>query len=192
MIAQQQPQSMPVAEYLEWEPLQDIRYEFVWGQVYAMTGGSVPHNLIALNLYTAIRGLVRQQGCQAFVADVKLQVNDAGLYRYPDVMVSCDSRDRSNLKMIQYPCLIVEVLSPGTEALDRGRKFAEYRKLPTLQEYLLISADTMGVECFRRQQAGFWLYQPYGEGDIITLESIGFTGPIDLIYDELEFGSETP
>ena len=103
MIAQQQPQSMAVAEYLEWEPLQDIRYEFVWGQVYAMTGGSVPHNLIALNLYTAIRGSVRQRGWQAFVADVKLQVNDAGLYRYPDVMVSCVSRDRSNLKMIHLP-----------------------------------------------------------------------------------------
>ncbi|MEM9219693.1 MAG: Uma2 family endonuclease [Cyanobacteria bacterium P01_F01_bin.150] len=134
MIAQPQSQSMTVTDYLEWEPQQELRYEFVWGELRAMTGGTIPHNLIALNLYRAIWEIVRTQGCRTFVNDVKVQVNEAGLYRYPDVMVSCDKRDRANLKLICFPKLIVEVLSPGTEALDRGVKFAEYRDLPTLQE----------------------------------------------------------
>lgn len=187
MIAQPRPQSMSVADYLEWEPQQELRYEFVWGELRAMTGGTIPHNLIALNFYSVIRELVRNRGCRTFVNDVKVQVNESGLYRYPDVMVSCDQRDRANLKLIQFPTLIVEVLSPGTEALDRGDKFAEYRDLPSLQEYVLISADKVGVECYRRQEGGFWLYQAYGEGSEIVLESIGFKGAIALLYDDVEF-----
>lgn len=187
MIAQPQPQSMSVVDYLEWEPQQNLRYEFVWGELRAMTGGTIPHNLIALNFYRSIWKLVRNQGGRTFVNGVKVQVNEAGLYRYPDVMVSCDQRDRANLKLIQFPTLIVEVLSPGTEALDRGDKFAEYRDLPSLQEYVLISADKVGVECYRRQEGGFWLYQAYGEGSEIALESIGFKGAIALLYDDVEF-----
>ena len=81
----------------------------------------------------------------------------------------------------------MEVLSPSTEALDRGDKFAEYRGLPTLQEYVLINAEKVGVECFRRREGDLWLYQAYGEGDDITLESIGFTGAIALLYDDVDF-----
>ena len=187
MIAQPQSQSMSVTDYLEWEPQQELRYEFVWGELQAMTGGTIPHNLIALNLYSAIRERVKKQGCRTFVNDVKVQVNEAGLYRYPDVIVSCDKRDRANLKLIQFPKLIVEVLSPGTEALDRGDKFAEYRSLSSLQEYVLISADKIGVECYRRRDGGFWLYQSYSEGDEIALESIEFKGAIALLYDDVEF-----
>ena len=187
MIAPLQSTLMTVEDYLQWEPQQELRYEFVWGHIRAMTGGTIPHNLIALNLYRAIWGKLRGKGCRAFVNDVKVQVNEAGIYRYPDVLVSCDERDRTNRQLIQFPRLIVEVLSPSTEALDRGDKFAEYRGLPTLQEYVLINAEKVGVECFRRREGDLWFYQAYGEGDDITLESIGFTGAIALLYDDVDF-----
>ena len=185
MIAYPSSQSMTVAEYLEWEPQQDLRYEFVWGQVQATTGDTIPHNLIALNLYSALRAQVRERGCRAFVSDVKLQVNDAGLYRYPDVMVSCDERDREVRHLIRYPTLIVEVLSPGTEALDRGNKFAEYRQLSTLQEYVLVSSEKVSVECFRRREGSFWVSQPYEDNDEIALESVDLRCPIDLLYEDV-------
>ncbi|MGF1516160.1 MAG: Uma2 family endonuclease [Elainellaceae cyanobacterium] len=189
MIANPQPQAMSVADYLAWEPQQDLRYEFVWGQVQAMTGGTIAHNLIALNLYSTIRSSVRTQGCRAFVADVKAQVNAAGLYRYPDLMVSCDERDRGTSSAIRFPKLIVEVLSPSTEGIDRGDKFAEYRQLATLEEYVLISAEKVSVECFRRREGSFWLYQPYSEGEDIALESISFACSAAQLYDDVEFGA---
>lgn len=187
MIANPQPQAMTATDYLAWEPQQDLRYEFVWGQVQAMTGGTLFHNLIALNLYSAIRHSVRAQGCRAFVADVKAQVNAAGLYRYPDLMVSCDDRDRDAPNAIRFPKLIVEVLSPSTEGIDRGDKFAEYRQLDTLEEYVLVSAEKISVECFRRGEGSFWLYRAYGEGEEFTLESIAFTGPVAQVYDDVAF-----
>jgi Uma2 family endonuclease len=189
MIANPHPQSMTANEYLEWEPQQDIRYEFVGGHLQAMTGGTVPHNLITLNLYSALRSHLRNRSCRAFVSDVKLQINNAGLYRYPDVMVSCDERDRDAIQFIRYPTLIVEVLSPGTEASDRGDKFAEYRHLSTLQEYVLVGSEKISVECFRRRDGGFWVYQPYAEGDDIFLESIQLDCPIRLLYDDVQYHS---
>ncbi|MGK7891829.1 MAG: Uma2 family endonuclease [Leptolyngbyaceae cyanobacterium] len=191
MVAQPQAPLMSVTDYLEWEPRQELRYEFIWGEVLAMTGGTIPHNLIALNLYSAIRALTRGQGCRTFVNDVKVQVDESGLYLYPDLLVSCDERDRSNTQFIQFPRLIVEVLSPSTEALDRGDKFAEYRSLPTLQEYVLIRSTKVSVECFRRREGSLWSYQAYGEGDEITLESIGFTGAIALLYEDVDLSQHS-
>lgn len=115
-----QPPRMTVAEYLEWEPLQELRYEYVHGTVIAMTGGTVPHNDIALNLYRALYPQVRAKGCRINVADVKVEISSNSPYYYPDIIVTCDSRDLTARKLLRYPKLIVEVLSPGTEAKDRG------------------------------------------------------------------------
>ncbi|HLP88402.1 MAG TPA: Uma2 family endonuclease [Nostocaceae cyanobacterium] len=187
MIANLQPQKMTIAEYLDWEILQDCRYEYVHGEVIAMTGGTIPHNDIALNVYRTLYNHLRLKGCRINVADVKLQVSLESPYFYPDVIVSCDQRDLQARKFIQYPKLIIEVLSPGTEARDRGEKFAFYRTIPSLQEYLLIESEKIGVECYRRGEGRMWLYYPYVQGDIIRMESIDFSLPIDLIYENITF-----
>jgi Uma2 family endonuclease len=191
MIAiSQQPQKMTIEEYLEWEPYQDIRYEYVNGEVFAMTGGTIPHNDLALNLYTALRPHLRSRGCRANVSDVKVQVSPKSAYYYPDVIVSCDPQDLNARKFIQNPTIIAEVLSPSTSAKDRSEKFTNYLTIPTLQEYLLIDSEKISVERFCRGEGRMWLYYPYTTGDLITLSSIDFEFPIELLYEGVVLESE--
>jgi len=187
MIATPQPLAMSIAEYLEWEPLQELRYEYIHGTVIAMTGGSIPHNDIALNLYRALYPQVQPNGCRINVADVKVEVSSSSPYYYPDIVVTCDPRDITARKLLRHPKLIIEVLSPGTEAKDRGEKFAHYRSSPTLQEYVLIESEKIGVDCYRRGEGRLWLYYPYTAGDLITLESIDCSFPIALLYENVTF-----
>jgi Uma2 family endonuclease len=131
-------------EYLAWETEQPIKYEYVNyeyvnGQVYAMAGGTLPHNDIAVNLTSALRAFLRGTGCKVRMADAKVRVSAAGPYFYPDLVVSCDDRDQRAIEAISYPKCIVEVLSPSTAAgFDRGDKFRYYRRISTLEEYLLL------------------------------------------------------
>ena len=184
MIAIPQSPKMTVEAYLAWEPCQDMRHEFVNGEVFAMTGGTLPHNDIAINLLTALRPAIRAQGCRINIADAKVNVTNT-IYRYPDLVVSGDERDRTALNAIQHPKLIVEVLSPGAEALDRGEKFKEYRALPSLEEYVLISSTEINVEIYRRGEGRLWLYTAYQKGESIKLESAGFEFPIALLYEDV-------
>lgn len=190
MIVTPQRQQMSLEKYLEWEPQQEIRYEYVNGEVLAMTGGTIPHNDIALNLYRALYPHIRSQGCRINVADVKLQVSESSPYYYPDLIVSCDPRDLNARKFIQYPKLLVEVLSPGTEVYDRGNKFTAYRSMLTLQEYVLIDSEKVSVECYRRGEGRMWLYTPYTAGETLTLESIDWSGEIELLYEDVRFDNQ--
>jgi Uma2 family endonuclease len=187
MIATPNPQRISIEEYLDWEPLQELRYEYANGTIIAMAGGTVRHNDIAVNLLTLLHGVVRTQGCRININDVKLQVITKGAYRYPDLVVTCDSRDLQNGELLEYPTVIVEVLSPGTEAIDRGDKFNEYRTLESLQEYVLISASKPEVEVYRRGEGRMWLYYPYGGGDIIWFHSLSIEVPIEDIYANISF-----
>lgn len=180
---------MTSQEYLEWEERQDIKYEYVNGEVFAMTGGTIPHNDIALNLASALKSHLRGSRCRVNMADVKVCVSEDGPFHYPDVVVSCDQRDRQAIKFIQYPCLIVEVLSPSTEGYDRGGKFTHYRRIQTLREYVLIDAQKVSVECFRLNDRGLWELHPYEAGDEVHLTSVDFHFPISLVYEDVEFSS---
>ncbi|MEQ8464290.1 Uma2 family endonuclease [Coleofasciculus sp. E1-EBD-02] len=183
----QQSPKMSFEDYLEWESQQEIRYEYVKGEVFAMTGGTIPHNDIALNLYRALYPHLRSRGCRVNVSDVKVQVSPKSIYYYPDVIVSCDPEDLNARKFIQNPKLIVEVLSPGTSAKDRGEKFAYYLTIASLQEYILIDSETISVERYSRGEGRMWLYYPYQAGDTITLSSIEFEFPIELLYEGVVF-----
>jgi Uma2 family endonuclease len=189
MIATPRPAPMSVEEYLVWEPQQETRYEYVHGEVLAMTGGTIPHNDLAINLLTILLPQIRAQGCRLNMADVKLQIDTSGLYYYPDLIVSCDPRDLNALKFIQFPKLIVEVLSPGTADKDRGDKFRDYQTIPTLQEYLLINSEKISAECYRRGEGRMWLYYPYALGDAITLESLNISLEIEQLYAGIHFES---
>jgi Uma2 family endonuclease len=189
-IPQKQPK-MTFEEYLRWELNQDIRYEYINGEVFAMTGGTIPHNDIALNLYRPLYSHLRPRGCRVNVSDVKVQVNPNSIYLYPDLVVSCHHEDINARKFIQHPQLIVEVLSPSTTNKDKGEKFRYYLTIPSLQEYILIDSERIYVERYCRGEGRMWLYYPYTTGDIITLSSIEFEFPIELLYEGVELETET-
>ncbi|NEP40699.1 MAG: Uma2 family endonuclease, partial [Okeania sp. SIO2H7] len=167
------------------EEKQQIKYEYINGRVFAMTGGTIPHNDIALNLATALKIHLRGKGCKVSMADAKLGVSEKGSFHYPDVMVTCDERDRRATKVIYHPCLVVEVLSPGTEGFDRGKKFQNYRRISTLKEYVLVDAREMAVECFQPNENGVWELYNYGEGDEINLTSVDFSFPMEMLYEDV-------
>ncbi|WP_448605070.1 Uma2 family endonuclease [Thermoleptolyngbya sp.] len=189
MVAEPQSHRLSPQEYLDWEATQDIKHEYLDGEVFAMTGGTIAHNLISGNFYALLKSHLRGKGCRIFIADVKVQVSERGAYFYPDVMVSCDERDRPAVNLIQHPCLIVEVLSPTTEAFDRGEKFRRYRQLSTLQEYVLIDATQISVDRFRRLSETHWELQSFAAEDTLELTSIDWQGAIALLYEDVSFES---
>ena len=200
MIAQLQPQFITPQAYLEWEEQQPIKYEYINGEVFAMTGGTLPHTSIALNLASALKNHLRGKGCKVFMADAKVGVSQNGPFHYPDVMVSCDSQDQRSRQIIYHPCLIVEVLSPGTEGFDRGQKFRHYRQIESLKEYVLIEADRINVECYRINEKGKWELTAYSldatttDGTELEVDftSVDFRCPISLLYEDVVFPEDNP
>ena len=200
MIAQLQPQFMTPQEYLEWEEQQPIKYEYINGEVFAMTGGTIPHNDVAINLTSALKNHLRGKGCKVQMADAKVGVSQNGPFHYPDVMVSCDPRDKKSRKVIYHPCLIVEVLSPGTEGFDRGQKFRNYRQIESLKEYVLIEADRLNVECYRINEKGKWELTAYSleattanDAELeVDFTSVDFRCPISLLYEDVVFPEDNP
>ena len=189
MVATLEPRRLTPQEYFEWEAQQELRYEYFDGDVFAMTGGSLPHGRIGLNVSSLLKAHTQGTRCIAFNSDCKLGISETGPFTYPHASVSCDERDRTATDFILFPCLIVEVLSCSTEAYDRGGKFALYRKLESLQEYVLVGSTIKTVEVFRRDQDGAWSFMPYSEGDDIELNSIGLTLSIDAIYEDVMLAS---
>ena len=192
MIANVTTQWMNPDDYLVWEATQSVKHEYINGEAYAVTGGTLSHNDIALNLYTLLRSYLRGQGCRINVADAKVKVSERGPYFYPDVVVSCDDRDRRAITAIAYPTLIIEVLSPSTAAFDRGDKFKFYRQIPTLQEYVLIDGEKVGVDCYAKTSAGKWQLTAYPEdaadteNPVVELVSLNVQCPLALVYEDVE------
>lgn len=198
MIAVPHKPHMTLKEYFEWEVQQDCKYEYVRGEVYAMTGGTIPHSAIAVNLSAALRPHVRGRSCQVLSSDAKVAISESGPSFYPNVHVTCDPRDRGAIDAICYPCIIVEVLSPSTESYDppsealreRGAKFAHYRHVESLREYVLISSDSINVEIFRLNDRNKWELTPYAAGETVQLTSIDFECPIELLYEDVELSPQ--
>jgi Uma2 family endonuclease len=192
MIAQFDHPQMSPQDYLAWEIKQTSRYGYMDGQVYAMTGGTIPHNQIAVNLVALIHPHLRGKQCKTLSSDAKIGVTEQGPFHYPDVSVTCDPRDRNARDFIRYPCLIVEVLSSSTEAFDRGQKFRHYRRIETLQEYILIDPEQISVECYRLNANNRWELFHYtsdanpSENSQVNLTSIDLTFPIELLYEDID------
>lgn len=187
MIANQITNYISPQEYLALEEDSPIKHEYIDGEIYAMAGASDAHVTIAGNLFAMLRNHLRGTGCRVYMSDMKAFVEAADSFYYPDVMVTCDARDKNIANHKKYPCLIVEVLSGTTEAFDRGEKFASYQKIPTLQEYILISQKRQRLDCFRRNREGLWVLQSYSAGSEITIESIDFKTSIDSLYEDVDF-----
>jgi Uma2 family endonuclease len=176
------------ADYLEWEAAQADKHEYLAGEVYAMVGARQDHVVVALALASRFREHLRGTRCRAYTSDMKLDVVAADAVFYPDVMVSCDEADRQRPLALRAPCLIVEVLSDGTAAFDRGAKFAAYRRLDALQEYLLVDIEARRLELFRREPVGWVLHElgPEGAAATLRLDSIGLDLSLDDAYSDLD------
>ena len=172
-------------EYFTWEEQRAEKYEYVDGEVYAMSGGSVNHGRIAIRFTALFDNHLANTTCITGNSDIKLNIIEANSYTYPDASVTCDDRDKTTTQYITYPCLIVEVLSSSTESYDRGGKFRLYRKNLSLQDYLLVSSTSIEMDLYHKNDAGEWIILNYKEGDIVELKSINLSFPIEQVYRNL-------
>lgn len=147
------------AEYLELERKAAIKSEFYNGELFAMSGGTRAHSIIAMNVGAELRGALKGSGCAVFESNMRVKVEATGLYTYPDISVACEEQEfvDDEKDTLPNPTLIVEVLSESSELGDRGKKFFHYQKIPPLQEYLLVSETEPRVELFVRQNNGTWI-----------------------------------
>lgn len=141
-------------EYFAWEEQQLERHELIDGYVYAMAGGTRNHSDIAGNFLLIIKSHLRGKGCKTYTSDCRVNIFETSNFTYPDLSVTCDDRDRQSPFFITYPCLIVEVLSPATEAYDRGKKFDLYRRNPNLVDYVLASSEEMAIDIYQKNEGG--------------------------------------
>lgn len=177
---------LTVEEYLKFEQNDEIRHEYVAGQIYAMAGASEAHNLIVTNLIAILRPHLRGSSCRAFVADMKVKINlqQGDIFYYPDLLVTCDQDDREKYFKTN-PNLIVEVLSDSTETTDKREKRINYQSLDSLQEYILVAQDKMRVEIYRRDGSGNWTVEILGEKELLRLDSVGLTLTMADIYEDV-------
>lgn len=173
-------------EYLEGERVSPIKHEYRRGHVYAMTGAKKPHIVISVNLASLLNNHLRESSCLVLSSDIKVRLEEANCYYYPDVAVTCDERDTNSTEdFILYPSLIIEVLSPSTASFDRGDKFVDYQTASSLQEYVLITQSEIKIECFRLNTEGNWVSQTYRQEDTVELVSANFSCPISEIYQKV-------
>ena len=158
----------------------NARYEYLDGELRMLAGGTPYHAAIIANLTVAIGRFLVESSCWIYNSDVRLQLSETR-YLHPDLTVSCDECDHASEDVIQYPCLVIEVLSPSTEAIDKIKKLAYYQESPTIQEYVMVDSQSIHIEVYSRVDDG-WKFHTYGPGSIIQLESLHIQFPIKDIY----------
>ncbi len=175
-------------EYLAAERQAETRSEYLEGDVFAMSGASRRHNLIVVNVAASLHGQLKGRGCETYAGDMRIHIPATGLYTYPDVAVVCGEPrfEDSALDTLLNPTLLIEVLSPTTEGYDRGKKFAHYRTLASLREYVLVSQEEVRVEVFSRQDDGHWLLSEAGRlEEAVPLGAIGCELRLADAYDRV-------
>jgi Uma2 family endonuclease len=187
-----QPKTLLTEEqYLEIERAAETKSEFFEGELFAMAPTGAPHNRLVWNLIAELGTQLRSGPCHGYPCDMRVRVPSSGLYTYPDVVVACgepkylDGRQDTLLN----PSLIVEVLSPSTEAYDRGRKFEQYASVPSLSEYLLVASDRIHLDLYARQATGGWLRtSASGPDGALDLASVGCRVTVSSLYRDMAIG----
>jgi len=183
------------SQYLALERDAEFKSEYYDGFITAMAGVSPEHNQIAGNIFRKLGNQLEDRECRAYISDVRLCVSSTGLYTYPDVMVVCGEalfQKIEGVETLLNPTMIVEVLSPTTESYDRDAKFAHYRQLPSLKEYVLVSQDKVLVERYTRQGDDWVLSEFKRLADTLQLPSIDCTVPLREIYAKVKFAASSP
>lgn len=186
-----QPKSqLTFEDWLEAERASlEERTEYVAGEVFAMTGASVEHNAIVVNIASELRTQMKGRPCQVYANDLKVRIRPADAGKYPDLIALCGEHQFQDGRrdVLLNPSLIVEVLSDSTEAYDRGKKFSIYRQIPSLREYLLVSQHQVLVELYSRADDGRWTLADFSAPtDRVPLPSVGCTLSLAEVYDKVE------
>jgi Uma2 family endonuclease len=188
MVAQSKPYYTP-EEYLALERAAEYKSEYLAGEIFAMSGASEAHNTITLNIAAELRAQFRGRPCRVYASDLRVQVAPAGMYTYPDVVAVCGPREFTDAEgdTLRNPTLIVEVLSPSTEAYDRGKKFTHYRQVESLREYLLVAQDAAHVEHYTRQGEDWLLHEVRDPAATILLPAVEAALPLAAVYENVAF-----
>jgi Uma2 family endonuclease len=178
--------TLTAEEYLKGEEIADNKHEYQNGEVWAMVGATDNHVTIAMNLALLLKQHLKNTPCRTYISDMKVRVEKADAFFYPDVMVSCSPKDQANALYKQHPLFIAEVLSPSTEAFDRGNKFNAYRQLDSLQTYWLIDSNTMRIDSFTRTQNDDWLLHSYTQADErVEIKGLEVVCLLQEIYEDI-------
>ncbi len=176
---------MTAEDFLAWDAHETVKHEFVRGEVFAMAGAEERHVTTAMNIAMALRTHLRGTPCRTLMLGVKLRVEAADAFFYPDVMVTCSATDADPL-VKREPVLVVEVLSPSTAAFDRGDKFAAYRTLASLREFLLADPAARRCDLYRKGDDGLWVLHPSGPDEPVVLASVGLTLAPEVLWADVE------
>jgi len=182
-------------EYLEIERRAETRSEYLDGEMFAMAGASIEHNAIVANLLIELGQQLKRRSCQVFPSDLRIHIPATGLYTYSDAVVVCGEPrlEDEHLDTLLNPTLLIEVLSPTSEAYDRGKKFEHYRSIESFVEYLLVAQDAPRIEQYLRQPAGRWLFTAVtGLEATIALPSIQCELSLAEVYEKVPLAVETP
>ena len=182
-------------QYLEIERKAEFKSEYYQGEMFPMAGAKWAHNLLVGNLVRELGQQLRSRPCAVCPSDMRVRVNTSGLYTYPDVVVVCGKPEfpDDQLDTLLNPNLLVEVLSPSTEAYDRGRKFELYRTIESLGEYLLVSSDRVQVDLYTRQPDGRWLLtSASGVEASLDLQSVGCRIGLSDLYEKVDLSPAAP
>lgn len=186
MVAIQEVVKLSPEKYLIQEETNSVKHEYINGEVYEMAGASSAHVTISLNIASLLKNHLRGGDCRVYIADMKVRIESLNVFYYPDVIVTCNREDRTLDYYKKSPQIIVEVLSKSTESFDRGDKFADYRNIESLREYVLISQSKKRVDLFEKQDNNLWQLISFSEGENLRLKSINFTGKVSDLYEDID------
>lgn len=176
--------------YLELERASELKHEYYKGEVYAMSGASLPHNDIFHNVYGALTFFLKGKGCKPYGSDLRIHIPQNTLYTYPDISIICGKPETSDSfrDNIINPSVIIEILSKSTKDYDRGTKFNLYRSIKTLKEYILIDSTSISVEIFTRQEDNSWILTEFKQlSDSFLISTISLTLHLKDIYEDVSF-----
>ena len=179
---------MTAAQYLELERKAEIKSEYLCGRMYARSGASRRHSLIGGNLHREISSQFRNRNCEVHAADMRVKVNPSGMYTYPDVVAVCGEArfEDEHVDTLLNPTVIIEVLSDSTEAYDRGEKFAQYRRIESLREYVLVAQNKIRIEHYRREGEE-WILSEISKLGTLHLASIDCDLKVAAMYEKVQF-----
>lgn len=173
-------------DYLAWEAAQAERHEYLNGKVFNMAGAEDRHVTATLNVAMALRQHFTGSPCRVYLQDMKVQAEAGNAFFYPDVLVTCSAADRQSPLVKREPLLLVEVLSPSTAAYVRGEKFAHYRSIASLAEYVLIDLDSRRVDVYRKGADGLWVLHPFAAGEAVHWASVNLTVSAETLFAEVD------
>lgn len=177
---------LTIEEYLEYESTSLEKHEYYQGEIFAMSGPKVPHNIIAGNIYFGLRKRLEGKSCRPFNSDQRIHIPENTLFTYPDISIVCGeiiTKDNDDWNILN-PSVIMEVLSKSTKNYDRGEKFKLFRNIQTLKEYILVDSESLSIEAFRINASGHWELEEYTAiGETLEVRTVEITIPVNEIYE---------